>query len=114
VHLPAPSTRTSSRLRFADGSWAIAAVSTCTWSATVFEPALPGRNVIASSSVVLSHHTPIGWNPNVFFRVPVAPSFSECACTRVASTSSTTRSGSKLNPATDVAGGRPSGSSPHT
>ncbi len=24
------------------------------------EPAFPGRNVIASSSVVLSHHTPIG------------------------------------------------------
>ena len=24
-------------------------------------PGVPGRNVTASSSVVLSHHTPIGW-----------------------------------------------------
>ncbi len=30
------------------------------WSAAVFAPALPGRNCMASSSEVLSHHTPGG------------------------------------------------------
>ena len=33
------------------------------WSPAWLLPALPGRRLIASSSVVLSHHTPIGWKP---------------------------------------------------
>jgi len=39
---------------------AIASLNTPVWSAAVFEPAFPGRNVAASSSPVLSHQTPIG------------------------------------------------------
>jgi len=36
-------------------------VRTSIWSAAVFARALPGRSATASNSVVLSHHTPIGW-----------------------------------------------------
>ncbi len=39
-------------------------------------------DVIASSSVVLSHHTPIGWNPKPPLNVAAACSFSECAVTK--------------------------------
>ena len=64
--------------------------STSMWSPAWLLPALPGRNVTASSSVVLSHHTPSGWNPKPPLNVAAACSFSECAVTSVASTSSTT------------------------
>ncbi len=60
---PAPSARTNSFLRWAAGTWAMAAVRTVMWSAVVFEPAFPGRSIAASISWVLSHHTPIGWYP---------------------------------------------------
>jgi hypothetical protein len=40
-----------------------ASPNTCRWSVAVFAPALPGRNVIASISLVLSQVTRIGWNP---------------------------------------------------
>ena len=43
----------------------------------VLLPALPGRRLIANSSVVLSHHTPIGWKPNPPLNVAAACSFSE-------------------------------------
>ena len=39
---------------------------------------------------MLSHHTPSGWNPNPPLKFAAACSFSECAVTSVASTSSTT------------------------
>jgi len=52
---------------------------------------------------VLSHHTPIGWNPNVFLKVGVAWSFSLWAITIVASTSSTTTE-PRFVPATRLAG----------
>src|SRR5699024_1277014 len=60
------------------------------WSAAVLEPALPGRKLAARNSSVLSHHTPIGWYPNVRLYVGAAGSFSLCVTTMVASTSSTT------------------------
>ncbi len=85
----APSARTKSLRRWLSGTRAIAAVKTSTWSAAVFAPAFPGRSVTASSSLVLSHHTAIGWNPNPPLNVGRACSFSECAVTKVASTSST-------------------------
>jgi hypothetical protein len=50
---PAPSARTSSFFRWTAGTCAIAAVSTATWSAVVFEPAFPGRSIAASISWVL-------------------------------------------------------------
>ena len=55
----------------------------------VIVPALPGRRLIASSSVVLSHQTPIGWKLKPPLNVAPARSLSECAVTSVASTSST-------------------------
>src|SRR5699024_11528690 len=60
------------------------------WSAAVLDPALPGRRLAARNSVVLSHHTPIGWYPNVRLYVGAAFSFSLWVTTMVASTSSTT------------------------
>ena len=57
---PAPSTRINRLLRCGAGICAIASLNTPVWSAAVFEPAFPGRNVAASSSPVLSHQTPIG------------------------------------------------------
>ena len=64
------------------------------WSAAVFAPALPGRNAIASGSPVpawpWSTNAHNGWNPNPFLNVGAAFSFSECALTKVASTSITT------------------------
>jgi hypothetical protein len=83
------------------------------WSLAVFEPALPGRSRAARNSLVLSHHTPIGWNPNVYLNVAAAFSFSLWATTTVASTSSTTTAGSRRVPATFEAGGPP-GSWDHT
>ena len=74
------------------------------WSPAWLLPALPGRRVIANSSVVLSHHTPIGWKPNPPLNVAAAYSFSECAVTSVASTSNTTTSPRSM-PATFDAGG---------
>ena len=89
---PAPSQRTSSFLRCAAGTWAIASDRTAMWSAAVFDPAFPVRSIPARISVVLSHHTANGWNPKVFLNVGEASSFSLCATTIVASTSSTTTS----------------------
>jgi hypothetical protein len=60
---PAPSARISSRRRYTAGTWAMARVRTSMWSPAWLLPALPGRRLIANSSVVLSHHTPMGWNP---------------------------------------------------
>jgi hypothetical protein len=77
------------------------------WSAAVFAPALPGRSAMVSSSEVLSHHTPSGWNPKVCLNVAAAFSFSEWATTIVASTSRTTRSFSRMRSATRAAGGPP-------
>ena len=62
------------------------------WSAAVLDPACPVRSCAARNSSVLSHHTPIGWNPKVRLNVGAACSFSLCATTIVASTSSTTTS----------------------
>ncbi len=63
------------------------------WSAAVLEPALPGLSSIARGSPVpsgpWSAHAPIGWNPKPFLNVAAASCFSECAVTRVASTSTT-------------------------
>src|SRR5450756_673418 len=63
------------------------------WSAAVFDPALPGRSAIANGSPVpsgpWSTNAHNGWNPNPFLNVGRAFSFSECAVTRVASTSTT-------------------------
>ena len=60
---PAPSARISKPRRRAAGTWSMARRRTSMWSPAWLLPALPGRNVTASSSVVLSHHTPSGWNP---------------------------------------------------
>jgi len=73
----------------------------------VFDPAFPVRSIAARNSFVLSHHTPNGWNPKVFLKVADAFSFSLCATTIVASTSSTTVSPRSV-PATFEAG-MPSG-----
>ena len=85
--------------------------STSMWSPAWLLPALPGRSVAANSSVVLSHHTAIGWNPKPRLNVAAACSFSECAVTNVASTSSTTTS-PRSTPAALEAGNP--GSRPHT
>jgi hypothetical protein len=74
----------------------------------VFEPAFPARSTPVRNSLVLSHHTPRGWNPKVFLNVGEAFSFSLCATTIVASTSSTTVAPRSV-PATLLAG-NPSGS----
>src|SRR5680860_326180 len=103
---PAPSHRTRRSLRYFAGIWAIAWARIVMWSAAVFDPALPVRSMPARNSSVLSHHTPRGWNPKVFLKVGEACSFSECAITIVASTSSTTVSPRSV-PATFEAG-RPS------
>ena len=64
------------------------------WSAAVFDPALPGRSTMASGSPApsapWSANTARGWNPNVFFHVGAACSFSEHAVTIVASMSTVT------------------------
>ena len=57
----------------------MAPLSTSMWSSAWLEPALPGRSVMASSSWVLSHHTPSGWNPKPPLNLAAACSFSECA-----------------------------------
>ncbi len=62
-------------------------VMTAMWSAAVFDPARPVRNMAARNSSVLSHHTPSGWNPKVFLNVGEACSFSLWAITIVATTS---------------------------
>jgi hypothetical protein len=63
------------------------------WSATVLEPAFPRRSRNASGSPVpsgpWSTNAHSGWKPNPRLNVGAADSFSECAVTRVASTSST-------------------------
>ena len=65
------------------------------WSAAVFDPAFPGRSMIARGSPFpswpWSAQTVIGWKPNVFFQVGAACCFSECAITMVASRSTVTR-----------------------
>src|SRR4051794_7833832 len=75
------------------GSWASAARSTAMWSTTVLEPALPARSRNASGSPVpsgpWSTNAHIGWKPKPRLNVGAADSFSECAVTRVASTSIT-------------------------
>ena len=63
--------------RCASGIWASAASRTAMWSAVVFDPARPGRSIPARASRVLSRKQNNGWNPNVFFQVGVACSFSE-------------------------------------
>jgi hypothetical protein len=59
------------------------------------DPALPGRKTAASGSpdpaAPRSAKAVIGWNPNVFFHVGAACSFSENAVTIVASRSMVTR-----------------------
>ena len=56
-------------------------------------PGVPGAAASAArNSLVLSHHTPSGWNPKVPLNVGAAVPFSLCAITIVASTSSTTTS----------------------
>ena len=77
------------------------------WSAAVFEPALPGRSSPASSSLVLSHHTPIGWNPK-FLERGRGLLLLAVRDTIVASTSSTTTSPRSV-PATFEAGRPPRG-----
>ena len=79
------------------GRRAIASLSTLMWSAAVLYPALSVRSCPAKNSLVLSHHTPSGWNPEVRSNVGEALCFSDCAITIVASTPRTTvapRSGS--------------------
>ena len=71
------------------GTCAIAAASTSIWSATMFDPALPGRSSIARHSRVFASQAPSGRKPNPFLNAGAAPSFSECAVTRVASMSMT-------------------------
>ena len=61
---PAPSMLTSTSARYLAGTCANAAPSTAMWSAAVFDPALPGRFMIARLSSTLEHHAPRGWNPN--------------------------------------------------
>ena len=86
---PAPSMRFSSLARRAGGSWSIAAATTFRWSATVLEPALPGRSSMARDSLVLAHHAARGWNPKPFLKVTAAPALAEWAVIRVASRSMT-------------------------
>jgi hypothetical protein len=47
------------------------------WSTVVFDPARPVRKMPDNASLVLSRKQNIGWNPNVFFHVRSACSFSE-------------------------------------
>ena len=82
------------------------------WSPAWLAFALPARRVMARSSRVLSHHTPRGWNPNPPLKFAAACSFSECAVTNVASTSSTTVSPRSAPAAADA--GNPSGSNSQT
>jgi len=60
-------------------------------SLAVLDPALPGRSMMPSASPAppapWSANAASGWNPNVFFHVAAAFSFSECAITIVASIS---------------------------
>jgi hypothetical protein len=62
--------------------------------------------------ILISHHTPIGWYRNPFLKVTAAPSFSECAVTKVASTSRTTVS--PRSPSATFEAGTPLGSWDHT
>jgi hypothetical protein len=60
-------------LRYArTGIWVITAAMTSLWSAAVFVQAFLGRSRAASNSVVLSHQTPSGWNPEVCLKVEVS------------------------------------------
>jgi hypothetical protein len=58
------------------GSCARASFVTAMWSAAVFEPALPGRSMMASASPVPSPpwpaNAPSGWKPHVLFQVAAA------------------------------------------
>lgn len=73
------------------GSWARAPLITVMWSAAVFDPALPGRSIIANGSPVpslpwsMNEHD--GWKPKPRLNVARASSFSEWEATRVASRS---------------------------
>jgi len=93
---PAPSVRISTLRpgRVPDrwpGSWARAPLITTMWSAAVFDPALPGRSIIANGSPVpslpwsMNEHD--GWKPKPRLNVARASSFSEWEATRVASRS---------------------------
>jgi hypothetical protein len=65
------------------GSWASAAVATWTWSAAVFDPALPDRSSTATGSPTptwpWSMNAHDGWKPKPFLNVGRACSFSEWA-----------------------------------
>ena len=91
---PPESARTRTLRRRWRGSCASASRAVSMWSAAVFDPAFPGRSTIASGSpfppAPWSAQAVIGWNPNVFFQVGAACSFSECAITIVASRSTVT------------------------
>lgn len=80
------------RGRACGSSAARASLSTVTWSAAVFDPAFPGRSKPARASPPAmsgrSRKHSNGWNPNVFFHVAAAFSFSLCAIVIVASKSS--------------------------
>ena len=79
------------RGRACSGNAAIAISRTVTWSAAVFDPALPARSSPASASPPAtsgrSRNASNGWNPNVLFHVAAAFSFSLCATVIVASKS---------------------------
>ena len=114
---PAESERASTRVpsqvpgsspgmgRACSGSAASAMSSTLMWSAAVFEPALPLRSSPASASPPAmsgrSRKHSSGWNPNVFFQVAAAFSFSLCAMVIVAS-KSRHNSPSRSGPAPDA------------
>lgn len=73
----------------------------------MFDPAFPGGSLGAGTSSVLSHQTPIGWNPKVRLNVAAAFSFSLWLIMTVASTSSTIRPASRSAPAVRLAGTPP-------
>jgi hypothetical protein len=70
---PPESARTSTRRRACPGSCARASFVAVMWSSAVFEPAFPGRSMMASGSpeppALWSANTVRGWNPKVFFHV---------------------------------------------
>ena len=80
---PRPGSGSSGRGRACSGSAANARSSTVMWSAAVFDPAFPARSRPASASPPAtsgrSRKHSNGWNPNVFFHVAAAFSFSLCA-----------------------------------
>ena len=88
---PPESVRISTRRRSRRGSCASASRATSMCSLAVFDPALPGRSMMASGSppaagAVVGERGQ-GMEPKVFFHVGAAFSFSECAITIVASMS---------------------------